>query len=110
MEVSHKMALQAMFRLSADTELAILDGKGPLLALMVSLRQDATQALAGLASIDPAKIEDVRKLQNEVQMFVDLVGKVKVILDEGDEIAKQLNAEEADELREAMGLEPQGEG
>jgi hypothetical protein len=78
---------------------------GPLFMVMALARKDAIQAHAALVSTDPTNIEMVRKLQNEVQRFYDLVTYVKLILDNGDDAYRRLTTEDEDEMRDALAAE-----
>lgn len=108
MDVDQKTALQALFKLSVDTNLEFVKEKteaGPLFVFMVTARRDAIDALSGLVKVDPAKIEDVRKLQNEVQRFIDTVSFVDELFRKGDEAAQVLSEIEAEEMRDLIAAE-----
>lgn len=108
MEVDQKTALKALFNLSVNTNLEFIKQKtksGPLFYAMVLARRDAVEALKGLVKVDPVNVENVRKLQNEVQRFIDLVAFVTEIFREGDEAAKVLDEAEKDELRDVIAAE-----
>lgn len=105
MELGRKAALQAMFRLSVDTELALFHDSqknGPLLAVLVAARNDAIGALVGLAKQDPADVEAMRKLQNEVQRFIDLVTHTKGIIESGEQAQAELEPEAQQEIRDLL--------
>lgn len=108
MQVDQKAGLQVLVNLSHDTDLEFIKQrtkKGPLFVFMVVCRREAIQALQGLVHVDPASPELVRKLQNEVQRFLDLVEFVKKVSSQGFESALQLRTEEENELREVMEAE-----
>lgn len=108
MQIDQKAAMHAAFRLAVDVNLEFVAQKtkrGPLFVVMVLARQDAIQAMQALVHVDPGKPEDVRKLQNEVQRFIDLLTYVAKIFEMGDEAEAQINAEAAEELRELVALE-----
>lgn len=108
MEIDDKAALRAAFQLGIDVNLEFIKQKtkrGPLFLVMAFARRDMIEALKRLPHVDPADTEGVRKLQNEVQRFLDLCAYVRKIFIESDEAAQQLTALEADELREAIAAE-----
>jgi hypothetical protein len=105
MQIDYKTALMAVARMGIATELEFIKQAtkaGPLFQVMMAARRDAITALGQLPHIDPAKTEDLRKLQNEVQRFADLVAYVKRILEGSDEAIKLLRSEEAEELRDLV--------
>lgn len=110
MQVDHRTANEALVRLASEAELEIFHAKttGALMAVLYKARQDALQNLVGLVSVDPAKTEDVRKLQNEVQRFIDLLGYVRELLHAGDEAMKELEPEQQELVRQAL-LDEAGE-
>lgn len=98
--------MRAAVRLAHDIDLEFLRERkdaGPLFVFMYRARGDAIDALVALASVDPANTEQVRKLQNEWQRYVDSLAYVKDVLNAGYEAAKILKSEEADELRAVVG-------
>lgn len=116
MEVDQKTALRVMVNLCHATDLEFIKQKtkaGPLFAFMYHARQDALDALKGLVSVDPRNVEDVRKLQNEVQRFIDTVEFTAKVFSDGFDAAVVLREDEASELRDivaAEGGEVPGEG
>jgi hypothetical protein len=69
----------------------------PLIAVLAKARREAAEALAALVDADPENACDLRRLQNEVRRFADLVRWLKEIvstgLDEGYEVADAERAE-----------------
>jgi hypothetical protein len=107
MDANHKLALQALVHLSHDTDLEFVRKKagqeeGPLFIFMLRARRDALDALIGLFQVPPDQTESIRKLQNEVQRFIDTVEFVKEVQQKGYEAANELREEEAAELRELV--------
>lgn len=107
MNVDHRTALQALVRLAADTDLEIFakgrgDRESPLMAVLLACRNDALAALVELVRVDPANAESVRKLQNEVERFVELVAHVKGIREAGDNAERELEPEEREAVMAAI--------
>jgi len=94
-----RQALARMIELSADVELQIKQQKTagfrPVLALLNRARERSAMALAALADAAP---EDLRKLQNEIRIFQDLVNDLKWLLVAGREAAAELDQEAINEL------------
>jgi hypothetical protein len=106
--IDDKAAMHAAYQLGVSTNMEFIKQKtkrGPLFVVMTLARKDAIQALKSLAHVDPVAVEDIRKLQNEVQRFVDLLGYVREIFERGDEAEQRINAQDADELIEAVAAE-----
>lgn len=104
MQTEHRIANEALLRLAAATEIELLhDAKrGPLASVLLRAREDAVENLAALVKVDPAKTEHVRKLQNEVQRFLDLLGYTKQQMTDGDQAAEELRPDQQDELRRLL--------
>lgn len=114
MDVPHRAALQALVRLSANTELELFhkvkQQSSPLLHVMLCARKDAIDALSKLPKCDPENSKDIRTLQNEVQRYLDLISYVQSILDSGDEAYAEMQPDDIAELREALtGQQQQGD-
>ena len=84
------------------------DGYRVLACLLHMARTEAADALAGLVDVDAAATEDIRRLQNEVRRFADLVAFLKRIVREGEEQVFQVPDEARAEL-EALIFSPAGE-
>jgi flagellar motility protein MotE (MotC chaperone) len=107
--MSDPLGLLALARaqiLSEDVEEQLTararDGYRPLVAILVKARHAAADAIAALVAADPANAEDIRRLQNEVRRFEDLVRFTQELLVEGRE--EQLEIADADraELEELI--------
>lgn len=113
MDVSRKTALQALVHVSALAELELFRSKyksSPLMHVLLAARRDAIDAMKGLVNVDPADTEGVRKLQNEVQRFFDILTFTQGILDGGEEAIAELEPGEIEELRELLLTEAQQGG
>ena len=103
MEASQKAALQAVARLSLEAELELFHSsktKGsPLMVVILCAKKDAAKALEKMVKVDPADTESVRKLQNEVQMYLNLVEYTQKLLDSGDEAMNEMEPDEIEEMR-----------
>ena len=105
MDAGEKVALQALVRLSVDTELQFIrhtKAPGPLMQLAVLSRMDAVNAMYGLAQVDADNPGAVRVLQARVQQFLDLIGRIKDIIAAGEQAEQELMPEEMEEVRNAI--------
>lgn len=104
MQVDYRTALQAVVRLSANAELELFHNikRGPLVSVLLRAREDAIEALVKLVSVPPDETENVRKLQNEVQRFIDLLIYTRATLEAGDQALEELKPDEQEELRRLL--------
>lgn len=103
MEAGRKAVLQSIARLSMEAELELFHGAqtkdSPLMAVLLSTREAAAAALDAMVKVDPADTEAVRKLQNEVQRYLDLVKYTQDLLDSGDQAMNEMEPEDIEEMR-----------
>lgn len=107
MDVTHEAALRAVLRLANDAELELFHTKaknGPLLHIVMQARNEAIDALAALAEADPSKVEEIRKLQNAVARFNDLVTWIVNLLKAGDEAWQEIHVDpvETERVRDIL--------
>lgn len=82
---------------------------GPLFVVMALARKDAVAAFGQWVRTNPADTEAMRKLQNDVDRYFDLVRYVRNIFEQGDEAHKRLTTEDTEELREHVSLADTGD-
>ena len=96
------LALDHAALISADIEEQLTarkeHGMRPLIAVLAKARHEAADAIAGLVDVDADVAGDVRKLQNEVRRFADLVRWLKEIVNEGLDQRYEVADAERDEL------------
>lgn len=95
---------------SADIEaqLAVIQGCRPVLSILVKARNNAAQALAALAFVDPRKTNDIRDLQNAVRRFDDLVVWFGELVRDGFEADDEITAEDREEMIDLLAQSPEG--
>lgn len=105
MDQSHiyKLALRRDVELSAKVEVELTSTlrSEPLLVVLNAAKERAADALAALVHVDSADQAAIRKLQNEVRRFDDLVKWLHELLIAGPEAERQLNVLQ---MQEARGL------
>ena len=109
MPMSDPLGLLALARaqiLSEDVEEQLTararDGYRPLVAILVKARRAAAEAIAALATADPEKPDDIRRLQNEVRRFEDMVRFTQELLAEGREERLEIADADRAELEELI--------
>jgi len=99
--VSH-LALARVALISADIEEQLTaraeHGMRPLIAVLAKAKGEAAQALAALVDADADNPWDLRRLQNEVRRFADLVRWLKEIVAAGLDDRFDVEDAERDEL------------
>lgn len=115
---SYKLALEAASRLSIQIEAELRSRRSEsLLVFLDDAKEAAARALAALVDADAEDFRAVRKLQNEVRRFDDLVGWMKQRLLEGPEaenVLSDLQRQEArglvldPEIANELGVQPEG--
>jgi hypothetical protein len=103
--VSH-LALSRAALISADIEEQLTarehHGMRPLVAVLAKAKAEAAQALAALVDVDCECAADVRRLQNEVRRFADLVRWLREIVAQGLDDRFAVADAERDDLEELI--------
>lgn len=115
---SYKLALEAASRLSIQIEAELRSRRSEsLLVFLDDAKEAAARAMVALVDADAEDFRAVRKLQNEVRRFDDLVGWMKQRLLEGPEaenVLSDLQRQEArglvldPEIANELGVQPEG--
>lgn len=99
-QASYKLALHRASRLSIEIEAELRSRRSePMLVFLHEAKEDAANALVKLIDVDAEDHATIRKLQNEVRRFDDLVGWMKARLLEGPEAEVELNQMQIEEAR-----------
>lgn len=117
---TYKLALVRQSRLSIEVEAEVTSKSKsePLLVVLHTAKEDAAAALAALATVDPENAAEIRRLQNHVARFDDMVTWLRQMLTDGPEAERELNELQMQETRdlildngdaEALGLSTEGE-
>lgn len=97
-----RLALSRVALISADIEEQLTaraeHGMRPLIAVLAKARAEAADALAALVDVDAENAPEVRRLQNEVRRFADLVRWLKEIVAAGLDDRFEVEDAERDEL------------
>lgn len=103
MDSAYKLALQRDLTLSAHVEVELTSKlkSEPLLVVINHAKEQAATALVALATVDPENPAEIRRLQNEVRRFDDLVSWLRELLIAGPEAERQLSDMQ---MQEARGL------
>jgi len=97
-----RLALARVALISADIEEQLTaraeHGMRPLIAVLAKAKGEAAEALAALVDADADNASDLRRLQNEVRRFADLVRWLKEIVAAGLDDRFDVDDAERDEL------------
>lgn len=87
-----RLGMEREMRLSIEIEAQITGAKSePLLIVLRKAKETAALALAALACADPEDAKEIRRLQNEVARFDDLVSFLRATLVRGKEAEAELS-------------------
>lgn len=99
---SYKLALLRASKLSIEIEVELTSRKSEALIVLLSdAKEAAAAALMQLVDADAEDPKTIRRLQNEVRRFDDLVGWMRQRLIEGPEAERELSDLQ---IQEARGL------
>jgi hypothetical protein len=104
------LAMQRVVRASAEIEVALLEKNNPIVHVLSKAKKAAVAAIVQLVDVDPSNVENVRKLQNEVHRFDDLIVWLQDIVREGFENNRRLASGDRDEFADMLSYEPDGSG
>lgn len=109
-----RLAQQRIIAASADIEaqLTILSGTRPVVIVLMMARNEAAAALADLAMFDLADITNVaqiRKLQNVVTRYDDLIVWFRKIVSDGFDYDAEMNANDREEMLDLLRRTPETE-
>lgn len=91
-------------------------GMRPVLWLLSQQREKAASAITMLMDVDPTKANDIRTLQNEVKLYVDLIDSCGRLMAMGKDAYHAMSEEIRDEIvnvsmtddeRQLFGIEPE---
>ena len=101
-----RLALSRVALISADIEEQLTarteHGMRPLIAVLAKAKGQAADALAALIDVDAENAPEVRRLQNEVRRFADLVRWLKEIVAAGLDDRFEVEDAERDELEQLV--------
>lgn len=91
-EIEYAMGMQAL-QLADEVEAAFHVGpSGPGIAavLLFHAKRESTAAMLALADVDATDIKAVQNMQNEIQRFRDLARWIRAVVDQGQELARNI--------------------
>lgn len=78
--------------LDLDLQLSKSTPTRPIATMLAKARDEAAMAMVALVIVDPSKVEEVRKLQNEVRRFDDLVRWTRKIIVDGRDAESEIES------------------
>jgi hypothetical protein len=105
------LAMQRIIAQSADIEaqLSVTQGCRPVLTTLIMAREKAADALAELASVDPDNPKTIRRLQNQVVIFTDLVAFFGKIVADGFDFDQEITQAEREEMIDMLSRSVEGQ-
>lgn len=110
-DVMARVALKRAVADSAEIEVQLEATRGcrPLLAVLLRARAAAAAAMCSLTTAAPDDAQEIRRLQNEVTRFREMVEWLSAIVAEGFEAEAELSDEEREEMIEDIAGTPEGQ-
>ena len=96
---------EALFEIAADVQVQLERGTAlrPVLWLLVQQRQKAAEAMAKMVQVDVSELDAMRALQNEIQLYRDLVEGCRALLVRGREADREIAEKDRTEMAEIIG-------
>lgn len=104
------VVMQHLVRVSATIEVQLLNKASPLVVALQMARDEAAEAAIKLLSVSPEDVSEIRKLQNQVARFVDLVRWLQAINSKGFEADREMQRDETEEYADLLDFRSDGNG
>lgn len=104
------VVMQHLVRVSATIEVQLLNKASPLVVALQMARDEAAEAAIQLLSVNPEDAKEIRKLQNLVVRFTDLVRWLQAANAKGFEADREMQRGEQDEYADLLDFRPDGNG
>lgn len=110
-DVMHIAALKRAVADSAEIEAQLEATRGcrPLLTVLVKARAEAAEAMSVLTTTAPEDVQEIRRLQNEVARFRDLIRWLAQIVAEGFDADSEISDADREELIEGIAGTPESQ-
>ena len=101
------IARQRLIEMAIDLQVQLERGSGtrPVLWLLARARARAVTAIYSMVKIDPTRADEIRMLQNEVNLYGDLVDDCKALLARGQEEDRELDEQDRIEIADLLSPE-----
>ena len=104
-DVLHAAALELLVDASAAVEVGLEHpDMTPIKAILALAREDAAAAMRKLVEIDPAQVNEIRRLQNEARRYDSLVAWLRKIVGDGKDASDALSRIRKDRAEEFRAL------
>lgn len=103
------VAMQRLIRISATIEAELTNISSPLVQMLAMARDEAADAMSKLVEVPWDSPDQIRKLQNIIIRFDDLVGWLKALVAKGFEYDREINHSEREELADMLAYTPDGD-
>jgi hypothetical protein len=116
-----RLSDDVLVALAADVIVQLERGTGtrPILFMLADARERARTAISMLIEAEPDQTVIIRKLQNEVKLFIDMIDSAKGVIERGKEADRNIKDDDraaidemvmgmSDEERRLYKFEPRG--
>lgn len=102
------VAVQRLIRLSATIEAELTNVSSPLVQMLAMARDEAADAMVSLVDVPFNEPDAIRKLQNIIIRFDDLVRWLQDIVAKGFEGDREVDHSEREEYADMLAYRPDG--
>lgn len=104
MEAIDRLSDHVLVEMMAEVQVQLERGTGtrPILFMLADARERARNAISMLIEADPEQPDVLRKLQNEVKLFIDMVDSAKAVIDRGKEADRNIHEDDRAALDEMI--------
>lgn len=95
----------ALMGLDVIVQLEKGSGTRPVLWLLIEARKRAAAAFVKFLTIDPTQAEEIRKLQNQVNIYDDLITDCRSLIARGREADRLIAENDRQEMEEMTGAD-----
>jgi len=101
------IARQRLIEMAIDVQVQLERGSGtrPVLWLLARARARATTAIYAMVKVDPTNVLEITRMQNEVNLYGDLVDDCRALLARGKEEDRELDEQDRIEIADLLSPE-----
>ena len=101
------IARQRLIDMAIDLQVQLERGSGtrPMLWLLARARTRATAAMFSMCKVDPKKADEIQMLQNEINLYADLIEDCRALLARGKEEDRELDEQDRIEIADLLSPE-----
>ena len=106
-EPIENIARQRLIDMAIDLQVQLERGSGtrPMLWLLARARTRATAAMFCMCKVDPKEANEIQRLQNEINLYADLIDDCRALLARGKEEDRELDEQDRIEIADLLSPE-----